>query len=171
MAAVHAIARSAEMARLLSRELSTVPTVVWRYPGDLDRWVEWLSRTRCPAICIDLALRVDREALWVIDGVARLADKLHAGAEELPRLIAKGPSTPGRIVAAMEAWPGQLTVVSQDPWRQAYGGKRLSLPDWTYLPDEEQSVPQLLRSNLDAFEDGVTALYSTHGRAGVLAAG
>lgn len=148
-AAIHAMARSAEFARLLSRQVPTIPTVVWRYPGDLDRWADWLVATEAPAFCMDLALRSVVTQLWATRGVAHLASRL-ASSQARPRLLAHGPSTRDRIRAIAEAWPGDITFLSQDPYRKAIAGRRLE-PDMSYVPATDQRREDLVEHNARIF--------------------
>lgn len=156
--ALHAMARSAYFARLLARSVVAVPTVVWRYPEDLDRWAAWLSDSDCHGVCLDLALRSPGAQQWGIEGVRRLADALVARGGAVPRLLALGPSNVERMRPVAEAWPGQLTFLSQEPWWAAHGD-RLLAADLSYTRNERRlSVESLLEANAATFASALAVL-------------
>jgi hypothetical protein len=166
MSALHAMARSAYFAVLFSRRLPTVPTLVWRFRGDLERWACWLTSSHAEAFCMDLAVRDRREQGWALRGVADLASMLGEGVATDMRLVAYGPSTRDRMLAVMDNWPGELTFVSSNPWRQAQAGNCL-LPDLTYRLDARRSIRDVLHHNIEAFDRGVAGLLASrqHDRA------
>jgi hypothetical protein len=159
-AAIHAMARSAEFARSLSRQVPTVPTVVWRYLGDLDRWADWITAMNAPALCMDVALRSVIAQRWAARGVAHLAFRLAKSQGVLPRLLAHGPSTLDRIRAIAEAWPGDITFLSQDPYRKAIAGLRLD-PDMSYAAATERRCEDLIEHNARIFNLAAGKLVAT----------
>jgi len=159
-AAIHAMARSAEFARSLGWQVPTVPTVVWRYLGDLDRWADWISATNAPAICVDLALRSVVTQEWAARGVAHLASLLAKSEEVLPRLLAHGPSTANRIRGIAEAWPGNITFLSHDPYRKAIAGRRLNL-DMSYALATNHRREDLVEHNARIFNVAVGRIVAT----------
>ncbi len=113
-----------------------------------------------PAICADLAtLREAHAWRWGLNCLAYLAATF--GTEDVPRLLALGPSTLSRIRDVREAWPGQLTIASQDPARSALGGKLL-LPDLVDEPaDPATNVDELLDRNIATYIETVGAICNT----------
>lgn len=164
--AIHSMARSAEFARTLSRYVPTVPTVVWQYPGDLDRWADWIAEYDAPSICMDLALRPGREQRWGIAGVMHLAARLSHLQPELPRLLAHGPSTADRISAVAEAWPGEITFLSHYPWRLAIAGRRLG-SDMSCCNTNDSRDERLLEHNASMFNMAVRSIVDRVRRAGL----
>ena len=113
-----------EMARLLSRHVNVIPTVGWRTPTDLERWVLWINSGEVPALAVHFSTGRSGEWDWMLDGVASLAKRVSGET----RLIAVGVFSNRRIQRIAASWRGPLTIASGSPWMAAQHG-RLLLPD------------------------------------------
>ena len=154
-ASLVAMAKTAEAARVLGQRLPVVPSVVWRFERDLDRWAAWIIEEGAEAISVDLgSLRALAGWAWGIRGIARLGELLGANC---PKLLANGPSTTSRIGQVVRAWPGVVVPMSQHPWQTARNGRKLN-DDLTASPAPRFDTERLTHINADVFDTAVRSL-------------
>lgn len=164
-ASLHAMARSAHLASLLVRQLPTIPTIVWRFRRDLDRWAEWITECEPPMIGLDYGtLRGEDIWRWGITGLEHLVGRLVACGANVPRLFAVGPSTAARVSELFDTWPTAVTVASARPWLAARHGCGLQ-SDLT-LRKVDLRFDDLLAGNIQMFECVVRDLQSAYSAAG-----
>jgi hypothetical protein len=148
---------SISVAADLSRHLPTMPTLVWRDHEELGRLALWVRENAVRHIALHPgALRGAEEWSWWLGGLTRLRDLL-AAATPMPLLAVTGPCAADRVVHVLNAWPVDVTFVTQHPWELAIHGKALR-PD---LGDEraarDESVKELFQANCSMFHDYVNA--------------
>lgn len=161
-ASLRAMARTAEIARIIGRQVPIVPSVVWRFDEDLIRWAAWLKQSGAEAVAVDLGTLKARTAWsWGVRGLAQLGQLL---APNVPKLIANGPSTLPRIMDVIKAWPGIVVPMSQRPWQLARHGRALN-DDFTASKDLSLTAAELMQINVDTFERIVRSLLRVAARA------
>jgi hypothetical protein len=154
-ASLRAIARTAEVARIVGHHVPVVPSVVWRFDEDLVRWAAWLTESDAEAVSVDLgSLRAKAAWRWGVRGLARLGDLL---APNVPKLLANGPSTLDRIMEVIDAWPGVVVPMSQRPWQLARHGLALN-DDFSISKDFSLTMAELMQINVDMFDRTVRSL-------------
>lgn len=164
-AALHAMARSAHLASLLVRQLPTIPTIVWRFRRDLDRWAEWIIECEPPMIALDYGtLRGEDVWRWGLTGLEHLVGRLVASGCAVPRLFAVGPSTAARVSELLDTWPTAVTIASARPWLAARHGCGLQ-PDF-HLRKVDLAFEELLPRNIAVFVSAVGGLQRVRHAAG-----
>lgn len=151
-ASVLAMAKTAEAARVLAGYMPVVPSVVWRFREDLNRWAGWMRVSGPAAISMDLGtLRSGRAWSWATSSIEHLGELVK---DDAPRLLINGPSTLSRIADVMRAWPGAVTAMSQHPFQAARHGRRLN-DDLSVSLAPAIDVEELAIRNCDVFHAAV----------------
>jgi hypothetical protein len=144
-----AMARTAEAATVLNDHVPVVPSIVWRFSEDLQRWASWLKQSGAKATCVDLGTLRTRSALsWALDAIVELGELL---GRSVPTLLVNGPSTPDRLHDVFAAWPGRVVPMSQHPWQLAQHGKLLN-DELSASPAPGIHVNELAVLNADTFD-------------------
>lgn len=152
-ASVVSIARSAQVAVALARHLPTIPTIVWRYHEDLDRWAAWIAAGEVETICLDLGpLAPASWFSWGLDAARYLSEACRQIGGTTPRLLAHGPFTLERFAAVHDAWRGPVTFASQQPWSRAIHGRELDAQLNNVIADVRAPTTELLEVNAHNFE-------------------
>jgi hypothetical protein len=149
---VAAMSKSAHAACELAKHLPTVPAIVWRHRGDLDRWAAWIASTHARAIAVDLGtLRQKHRWRWAMQHVEHLQQAC-ATFGWSPLLVVSGPSRPDRMRDVVAAWKSpDIVFVSPQPYRLSIAGRILDDELIAhYAP--ELAVSDLLKINLAMFE-------------------
>jgi hypothetical protein len=144
---LHEIARTAEVASRLARQVNTVPSIAWRTWRDLQRWMTWFSRSPPTAIAFDLStLKHPEKWEWALDGLAKV-ERGFASMNCTPRLVAIGPSAVSRLRDLGTVWPHRITLASRAVWQLSKAGA-LQLADGTRLEAANEELSVLLQSNV-----------------------
>lgn len=149
------IARTAEVARAMSRQIPTIPSLAWRTDLDIQRLVDWLARSQpIPWVAIDLGARHQPTFGWLLEGVARAADSFAEGIGLCPALVAYGPGTIEHIRSVLDVWPSRVVFASQAPYLLALNGQRIDA-ELTRHEAPEYHRTELLQLNSIAFEHAI----------------
>lgn len=106
----------------LVQHLPTIPTVVWRYPADLGRWLTWLLDIDAEAFCVDCGQRDEEHWQATCQSLDWLYGELQAAGRD-PRLVLRGKETLPRLKAARAIWPGPFTLLTRGASVAASAGK------------------------------------------------
>lgn len=119
---LYSVSKTMAVASILSRDLPTIPTIVWRTGRDIQRQLDWLGLTSSasPTFAADLAPRSEAHFRWMLAGV-RLAAKLVAGIAGV-RLVAIGVSRQNVMEAIADAWRGPITFASSAAYHRSTHG-------------------------------------------------
>jgi hypothetical protein len=148
---LYAVARSMALASLLSRHLSTIPTLAWRNSRDIERQIEWLCTTGTAprTIAVDLGTRSAEQFQWLLEGLSIISAEIDR--PPMCRLVAHGVSNLARVSQVAGTWPGPVSFASSHPALVGLHG-RLLRDDLTTTDGSGLSRDACAAANVEIFE-------------------
>lgn len=136
---------------LQSHGINAVPTIAWRFPGDIDRWAAWLgANPSVPQVAVDLQdCRSPADWLAMVEGFRYLV----AAAPEHVHFIVNGVAHAAKI-RHLAAVTNRLTFVTEQAFMKATKGQPPPGPrpattppvDWLFQAWQDHIAGQCLEA-------------------------